>query len=273
MNVAYMSNGASVPGLRFDIPSELSPDWAFGNAEGEGVRVCIVDSGVNAIAQLGTNPVAAYAAHGVDRGVDGQDLFTIERDDLGDVAGHGTAVAGIIHQIAPRAEITSVRILGPGLGGAGGALLAALQWAIEQGFHVVNLSLSTRREKYKQALHDLADAAHFADVALVSSAHNSPVASFPWRFASVFSVGSHAWADARFEVSPQPPVEFFGRGLEVPVNWSDGLSRTVTGNSFATPHISGYLALIRAAHPDLRTNECRFVLSAVARNVLTGGKK
>lgn len=262
MHVAYMSSGARVADSRYAIPSQITPEWAFGYAGGRGVRVCVIDSGVATIPELGIRPSACMAVREV-----GHDAFAVEEDDLGDVAGHGTAVAGIIAGIAPHAALSSIRMLGPGLGGAGGALLAALRWAIEQRFHVVNLSLSTRREQYKQALHDLADAAYFADVSLVSSAHNSPVSSFPWLFASVVSVGSHDGEDDFFEVSPRPPVEFFGRGIDVPVNWNDGSRRTVSGNSFATPQIAGYLALIRGEHPHLRTSECKFVLGALARNV------
>lgn len=266
MRVAHMSSGARVMDGRFAIPSHISPQWAFGSSAGDGVRVCVIDSGVGVDPETGIAPQERMAVREI-----AEDVFSVEPDELGDVAGHGTAVAGIVRQIAPRAEISSVRMLGPGLGGSGGALLAALQWAIEQRFHVVNLSLSTRREQYKQALHDLADAAYFADVALVSSAHNSPVSSFPWQFASVLSVGSHAGSDDYFEVSPQPPVEFFGRGIDVTVDWNDGSRRTVSGNSFATPQISGYLALVRGEHPHLRTSECKFILGALARNVHTEG--
>ena len=44
-------------------------------------------------------------------------------------------------------------------------------------------------------MHDLADDAYFQRTAIVASAHNMPVDSYPWRFASVISVASHSVAD------------------------------------------------------------------------------
>lgn len=137
---------------------------------------------------------------------DGVPSYRIVPDEEGDAAGHGTACAAIIRRIAPDAGLTSVRILGPGLAGDGNMLLAALRWAVAERFHVVNLSLSSRKGDFKASLHDIADEAYFNRVAIVASAHNSPVRSFPWIFPSVISVGSHEIADAeRLEVSPRPP--------------------------------------------------------------------
>ena len=62
---------------------------------------------------------------------------------LVDRAGHGTACAGIIHRIAPAAELYSVRVFDESLCADGRALLEALHWAIEYGMDVVNLSLGT----------------------------------------------------------------------------------------------------------------------------------
>ena len=41
--------------------------------------------------------------------------------------------------------------------------------------------------------------------------------------------------------NPAPPVEFFARGVDVEVAWAGGGTLRSTGNSFATPHISGHL--------------------------------
>jgi subtilisin len=47
-----------------------------------------------------------------------------------DVFGHGTACAGIIHKIAPEAELYSVRVLGTGLVGGARTFAEGLRWAI-----------------------------------------------------------------------------------------------------------------------------------------------
>src|SRR4029077_12392039 len=117
-----------------------------------------------------------------------EDGAAIVGDDLeGDVCGHGTACAGIVRSLAPEAEIHSVRVLGPGFTGGGNILLFGLRYAIEQGFDVVNLSLSTTKKDYATVLQELADSAYFQRTVLVASAHNMPVESYPWRFSSVIS--------------------------------------------------------------------------------------
>ena len=58
-----------------------------------------------------------------------------------DLLRHGTACAGIIRRVAPEARLHSIRVLGERLSGKGLVFAAGLEWAIERGFRVVNLSL------------------------------------------------------------------------------------------------------------------------------------
>ena len=150
----------------------------------------------------------------------------------------------------------------------GGILLAGLRYAIEQGFDVINMSLSTTKKPFASVLHELADSAYFKRTVLVASAHNMPVESYPWRFSSVISVGSHEEPDPlAFFYNPSPPVEFFGRGVNVEVPWSGGRTLKVSGNSFATPHLSAICALILAKHPELTPFQLKSVLYLTATNV------
>jgi subtilisin family serine protease len=188
-------------------------------------------------------------------------------DDAGDLSGHGTACAGIIRSLAPACSLTSVRVLGPDLGGTAADLLTGLEWAIEQRFDVVNLSLSTRKRAAVSELHELADRAYFGGTLLVACAHNLPVESFPWRFSSVISVASHEEPDPLvFYANPEPPVEFFARGVDVEVAWLGGGRLRSTGNSFATPHLSGICALVLGKHPGLTPFQLKTVLSLTASN-------
>ena len=235
------------------LPEQVTREWAWGGSTGAGVRVCILDSGIEL-----EHPLVGR----VDRSVavlrDDDDELQVVDDTEGDLCGHGTACAGVVRSLAPDAELTSVRVLGAGYKGGGETMLRGLAWAIEQEFQVVNMSLSTTRTKYVERLHELADHAYFKRVLLVASAHNMPVESFPWRFASVISVGSHEETDPlTFYYNPTPPVEFFGRGLDLDLAWLDGGTLRATGNSFATPHIAGICALILGKHPDLTPSSSR----------------
>jgi subtilisin len=243
-------------------PERVTPDWAWGGSTGAGVRVCVLDSGIEPNHPLVGTVQRSVAAR------KGGETVVIEDDEEGDLCGHGTACAGIVRSLAPDCELTSVRVLGAGYTGSAGAMLTGLEWAIEEGFDVVNMSLSTTKKQHVDRLHELADIAYFKRTMLVASAHNMPVESFPWRFASVISVGSHELDDPRlFYANPSPPVEFFARGLNIDIAWLGGERITATGNSFATPHIAGICALILAKHPTLTPFQLKSVLHLTAANV------
>lgn len=253
------------------LPSEATREWAWGDSTGRGVRVCVIDSGVDTTHGLLGGGIATFAVQSADG--EGPGRWAVVEDEAGDVAGHGTACCGIIRTMAPDCELTSVRILGKKLQASGEALLAAVEWAIRQRFTVVNLSLSTQRQAFKERLHDIADEAHFNGVTLVSSAHNSPVTSYPWRFPSVLSVGAHGRPEPEYiEANPTPPVDFFAAGVNVPAAWPGGRFKRVSGNSFATPHIAGLCARILARHPGFGTAQLKHVLAAVADNIDEGAE-
>jgi subtilisin family serine protease len=233
-------------------PERVTTDWAWGGSTGAGVRVCVLDSGIEL-----DHPGVGRVERSVAVTKDGDEI-TIADDDAGDLCGHGTACAGIIRLLAPACELTSVRVLGAGYTGSAPVLLAGLEWAIEQGFDIINMSLSTTKKQYSERLHELADAAYFKRTMLIASAHNMPVESFPWRFASVVSVGSHEDTD---------PFVFFARGLNVDVAWLEGETITATGNSFATPHVAGLCALVLSKHPLLTPFQLKSVLHLTAKNV------
>jgi subtilisin family serine protease len=238
----------------------LERSWAFGDGRGTGVRVAIVDSGVEA----GHPVLAGSVARSVRVELEGEEAVIVD-DDPVDVVGHGTACASIIHALAPDAEILSVRVLGPDNRGKGAAFAAGLEWAIDQGAAVINLSLSSRSEAMFAVFHDLADRAYFADALLVCAANNVPVASYPSLFASVVSVAAHDVRDpAVWFYNPRPPVEFGAFGLDVDVAWKGGSRIVATGNSFAAPHIAGYATRIRAAHPGATPFEIKTILAATA---------
>jgi subtilisin len=247
-----------------DWPDGVTREWAFGGSTGAGVRVCVVDSGVDEHPLVG----AVQSAVAVER--DEDDELRIVPDADGDLCGHGNACAGVIRALAPDCEIHSVRVLGAGFSGNGALLLEGLRHALHERYDVINLSLSTTNDEWRAGLHELTDQGFFQRSLIVASAHNMPVESFPWRFASVISVGSHDQPDAMtWYANPDPPVELFARGADVEVAWQDGGTITATGNSFATPHITGICTLIRAKHPTLTPAAVKHLLALLADNTRT----
>ena len=257
------SAAATDIGIANLLPERVDAEWAFGGATGDGIKVCILDSGVEAGHPL-VGEVAGTTV--ITLGPEGEPIA--EQDSEGDLCGHGTACAGIVRSIAPAVELYSVRVLGAGFKGSGKVLLAGLRWAIEQGYDVINMSLSTTKRELGDHLHELTDTAYFQRTVLVAAAHNMPVESFPWRFSSVISVGSHEDDNPLlYYANPDPPVEFFARGVDVEVAWLGGGTIRASGNSFATPCISGIAALILSKHPGLTPFQLKTVLHLTSQNV------
>ena len=240
----------------------VSREWAWGGATGAGIRVGILDSGMeNDHPQLRGRVVENVAVEVDDDGP------KVVADEPKDLFGHGTACGAIILSVAPEVELVSIRVLGADLRGKGSAFAAGLEWAIDQGLEVCNLSLSSKSESLYPVFHDLADRAYFQSTALVSAANNVPAPSYPSLFSSVFSVAAHGEPDPfRLYYNPAPPVEFGAWGVDVPIAWKDGGSTVATGNSFAAPHVAGLVALILSKHPGLSPFELKAILASVADN-------
>jgi subtilisin len=263
------SMAVQLPGSAPDMAG-LTPEWAWHGATGAGVRVAVIDSGVEADHPELEGCVDDAAA--VEFAVD-EDGEVVRTDGPhADAFGHGTACAGIIHLLAPEARITSVKVLGTGLQGKAAAFLAGLQFAVENGFQVINLSLGTKKRDFALAMYELCDQAYFHDSFLVTAANNVDRPSYPSLFSSVASVACNLSRDPwRYHSNPQPPTEFLARGIDVEVLWRQGSKITITGNSFAAPHISGLAALIRSKHPELRPFQLKSVLWACAANMQEAG--
>jgi subtilisin family serine protease len=246
--------------------AEISREWAWGSSTGRGVRVAVVDSGIEA-----DHPALEGCVRGGVAVVYDERAETCSRVEPDqpprDLSGHATACAGIIHAIAPEAELYSVRVLGRNMRGKAYQFAGGLRWAIDNGMRVINLSLSTSREEYYGLFHKLADDAYFKNVILVSAVNNVPAASYPSLYSSVISVAAHpGQGPFTYYYNPSPPVEFGAPGIDVEVAWLDGQYSVVTGNSFAAPHIAGLAALILARHPGLTPFELKTVLMACASN-------
>lgn len=250
--------------LELLLPEErMTPEWAWGDSTGAGVRVAVIDSGIDAGHPAIGKPLAGYLTV---REVNGE--LQLDESPEGDAYGHGTACAGIIRSIAPDCELISIKVLGPSLGGSGRALLAGLRWAIEQNVHICNLSLGTTRPEFYAQLHELVDLAYFRRIMLVAAVNNLPVPSFPSTFAPVFSVAATEGVEQdSFLYNPHPPAEFGAPGIDIRLAWSNGEWITATGNSFAAPHITGHIARILSHHPGLTQFQMKTVLRALADNV------
>ena len=253
-----LNAGSALP----DLWTAIREDTSWERCTGRGVRVAIVDSGIDTehpdLKGKVRESVEAVAEDG---------KINFQPSTSGDQAGHGTACAGIITSIAPNAELSSVKVLGPNASGSGDMFLVGLDYAIKQKFQVINLSLGTTKRDYFGPLHDLLDRAYHAGCIVVAAANNLPYPSYPSIFSSsIVSVVKRAGGDPfNFGYRYGHVIELVAPGVEVKTTWPGGGYRQLTGNSFACPYIVGIIALLMEAYPNLTPFQVKTILYAIAK--------
>jgi subtilisin len=259
----FMGDGPG-PAPSLDLPAAISADWAFGDRSGAGVRVAVIDSGID-VEHPAVGGVAEAVAFELDRSQ--PDDVRVTEGPHDDLYGHGTACAGIIRSLAPQVELISLRVLGRNLKGSAHVFAHALDWCLHHDVQIASLSLSTSNEDYFETFHDLVDQALRARLMLVCAMNNEPRTTIPSEFAGVFSVACGPGTDReRFWCNPSAPAEWGAAGIDVKIAWTGGETVTATGNSFAAPVISGHLARLVGTHPGITAWQARTVLAELAAN-------
>jgi subtilisin len=245
-----------------DLWTGIQRDTTWRNCTGKGVRVAVVDSGIDT-----THPDLRDKVRGSVEAVSEEGHINFYPSTSGDQAGHGTACAGIITRIAPAVELYSVKVLGPNASGSGDMFLAGLDYAIKQGFQVINLSLGTTKRDFFAPIHDLLDRAYHAGCIIVAAANNLPNPSYPSIFSSsVVSVVKRAGDDPfNFGYHYGQVIELVAPGVEVRTTWPGGGYRKLTGNSFACPAIAGIIALFMEAYPNLTPFQVKTILYTISK--------
>jgi subtilisin family serine protease len=245
-----------------DLWAAIQPETIWKGRTGRGVRVAVVDSGIDTehpdLKGKVKESVEAVAEDG---------RIDFRPSTSGDQAGHGTACAGIIASVAPDVELYSVKVLGPKASGSGDMFLVGLDYAIKQKFEIINLSLGTTKRDFFAPLHDLLDRAYQSGCIVVSAANNLPYPSYPSIFSSsVVSVVKRSGGDPfNFGYRYGQVIELVAPGVEVTTTWPGGGYRQLTGNSFACPYVVGIIALIKEAYPNLTPFQVKSILYTIAQ--------
>ncbi len=245
---------------------QLGP--AHVHTTGAGVRVAVIDTGVKADHEALVGSVSDEGYDFVDDDTDPDDEAS-ELDEDGDgltddAAGHGTMVAGMIHLMAPDAEILPIRVLDDEGRGLTFDVAKGIRYAVDHGSDVINLSLGLSCESsvLRRELEYAAD----AGVHLVAAAGNDGTEDPPFYPASdelVLSVAALDSADVRATFSSyHPTVSISAPGVGVYGPFHDGQYAVGEGTSFAAPFIAGQLALIRSVDPNLNREEVQQVATA-----------
>jgi len=270
-------NPISPPDVFAEVLALLTPERLLHDprATGEGVTVCLVDSGVERKLLEEKYAIQGVQLYPIEGGV-----FSADRPEPLPYNGHqsaphGTTVADVILTLAPRVRLFSADVFGPQGTCEVETVIRALRWAIDVWkCKVVNLSLGVPEQRLQQAqrrhqLQRAVEEAYFKDVLVVAAAHNDhPLTrSYPAAFAPpLLSVDKGIFADPlQFAYNPRGQVEFqaHGRGYLGPF-------AAEPATSWAAPHLTGIAARILSLRPHMKPFEMKTVLYWLYQSATSG---
>ncbi len=219
------------------------------------VKVVIIDSGVHA-----THPHVSGVIGGI--GIDGSGG---PHPDFVDRLGHGTAVAAVIREKAPAAELLVAKVFDRELTTSGAALVAGCEWALEQHADLVNLSLGTVNGQHADSLTSVAAVLRGSGGVVVAAGAQDGRSWLPGTLPGVWSV-TLDWSvprdSCRVIAIDGGDVSFAASGFPRPIPGVPP-ERNLKGLSFAVANVTGLLAALfaREDHGDPFVNVSRAVAS------------
>jgi subtilisin family serine protease len=259
-----------------------APSVHTNGIRGTGIKVAVIDTGIDR-----NHPdLAANYAGGFD--------FINNDADPSDDNKHGTHVAGTIGArdddvgvvgVAPEVRLYALKVLGADGSGSFSDVIAALQWAVDNGLQVTNNSYGSNQDPgtTTKAAFDNAAAAGLLHVAAAGNSGNcfgtGDSVSYPARYDSVIAVAATDQTDSSpcFS-STGPSVELAAPGVAINSTIPGGAYEALTGTSMASPHVAGTAALVLSAgvadtNANGRVNdEVRQILDSTAQDLGAAGR-
>jgi subtilisin family serine protease len=224
----------------------------FMNCTGRGVKVAIIDSGVN--------PAHPHVG-GVSGGTRISSNDTTSSPDYLDFIGHGTAVTAAIREKAPEAQLYAVKVFDRTLTTNIEVILKAIDWCIDNEMDLVNLSLGTANNEHRDLMERAATRAVAKGTTLVAAREMSGALSLPGCLPSVIGVGVD-WECSRDDYQVKhlddgPVFIASAYPREIP-----GVSRerNMSGISFAVANMTGFVARAREFAPEVSSTVLKSML-------------
>lgn len=217
-------------------------------------EIAIIDSGINS-----RHSHVGRVAGGVGFFVD--TMGNIEKSgDYSDHIGHGTAIAGIIRENNPQAELIAVKIFSTELRASLAQLIAALEWAIERNIKIIHLSLGIYAGEGRELLLSLCKKAADQNQIIIASGRRFGGLTFPAAFDSVVGVCKDDSLDKNeisFDVDNS--IEFAACGFARTI---PGIPREANfrGHSFAAARLTARVAEIVESEPDISVLDVKKIL-------------
>lgn len=225
---------------------------AISSCTGRGVRVAIIDSGVN--------PAHPHVG-GVSGGARISSSETDSSNDYLDYIGHGTAVAGAIREKAPDAQLYAVKVFDRALTTNIEAIVKAIDWCVENQIDVINLSLGTVNFEHREVIEQAVARATEKGTVLVAAREMSGKPSLPGCLPSVIGVVVD-WQCARDSYGVNRPDDdpvFIASAYprDIP-----GVPRehNLKGISFAVANMTGFVVRARNLAPNASIDQLKRLL-------------
>ena len=207
-----------------------STGMPFPGATGHGIRIAVVDSGVNP-----NHPHIIAPTSGVV--LDGDTNGECRDDSLG----HGTAVTAAIQEKAPASEYFAVKLFDRSLQATSGRLIQAIEKAIDLRVHLINLSLGTPNLDYRPAFELVVRLAEAAGIVMICAHSEGTRPVLPGMLDGILPVDVN-WRLPRHAYRlADDSSRYFASGFPRPL---PGLSpaRNLSGISFAVANMTGLVA-------------------------------
>ncbi|WP_160196921.1 S8 family serine peptidase [Senegalia massiliensis] len=208
---------------------------------GEGVKVAIIDSGINMTHKIFKNT----RVKGCSLKLNSKEEIIISKN-FDDNIGHGTATAGIIVRKAPNVELFIIKIFQEKLKCNHRILVKAIEVAINKDVDIINLSLGTTEEKNLKEIKRIINIAEENKINIISSESNTGHVSYPASLKNTIRVGG---GDVRGKFNFYYQRDSLGdrficRGDRQKLCWTVPEYIFLDGTSFAAPHMSACVSLL-----------------------------
>jgi len=247
--------------------TQLQLDESHLISEGEGVRIAIIDGGVNL-----THPYFAASPENLVSRWDYIDNDSIANDEPGGSgSGHGTSVAGIAKLVAPAAQLYIYRVLDTSGLGDGYNIASAVLMAVEDSCRVINLSLGM--VGIHDALDDALKYAKTRDIMIVASAGNDSTDNnliFPFPAERMYCLAVAAIDSLNRKAifsNYGVKVDICAAGTAIYAPYLDTLYAWWDGTSFSAPFVSGLAALLFSQDSMLTLDEADSAILKSGTNI------
>lgn len=249
----------------------LNPTTTVGT--GANITVAVLDTGIDISHALLTPVLTTTGYDFIDDDSVPDDVPNGLDDDgdgfIDEIVGHGTHVAGIVHRVAPDAQIMPLRVLDSDGQGDSFIIAKAILYAADNGADVINLSLGTIWPSH--LLQDVVAQVTAEGVLVVAAAGNlnTDIAQYPAASPCALAVtavgpGLHKSGYASYGLW----VDVTGPGIPVYSTYPGGFSWW-QGTSMSTPFVAGQAALLYSLVPTLTPADVATFIAGTAQPVDT----